>query len=433
MRNKLLIISCLTLIPTFLLSQNFNSPYSVYGFGEIQDTEFANLASVEPLGLTEKSKSSYSLQNPASYSTLNFTTFDIGLAGKLYQYQGDNYAFEDERINFGYLALGFPLMKEINWGASFGLIPVSQIGFNYSDEFSDPQEYRLVNNGKGGLSKFYIGTGIEVFKGFKVGLNGAYLFGNKDRFETYQFQDRTPLRSRTIVNETVGGFIFEGGLQYEYNLNKEMALVAGISGRVPRTINFSRTEETFAYPYSPDETLAGLLDQGIADTVGISNQEGKMKFPGNYKASVELRKKNSWRLGLGFDYGQWSEFAIMDRDQGLSDAYEVNLAGQLTHDKKGSSFWELVDYRFGIKYANSYLKPTGDPLERYEANLGIGFPLYPDPDNPTSGRDQRSAIDLSLAFGTLGKKEGPLWRENYMKFKLGFSLTENWFIEQKLK
>lgn len=416
-----------------LLGQNFNNPYTTTGIGEIQDIDFAHLSGIEPLGLTHQQKSSYSLQNPASYSSLNFTTFNVGLAGKLYNFKGqENASFSDNRAGFGYLTLGLPIMKEKNWGASFGLVPVSQIGFKFEEQREAPVDYSINGNGRGGLSKFYIGTGAEIIEGLRIGVNAAYLFGSRDQFTTYDFdQFDDYLNSRKILSENAGGFIFKGGLQYTYNLSEEMDLILGATGRIPRSVNFQRDKEVFVFPQSESSSLARLLNEGIADTVSFESESGSMDFPGNYKASIELRKKESWRIGLGAEYGQWSDLVILEQNQGLSDAYEFNLGGQITPDNEGSSYFERMNYRLGIKYANSYWNPAGDALQKYEVNIGMGFPLFQK--QATTGRDQQSSVDISVAYGTMGEAEGKQWRQNYLKFKLGFNLSENWFIERKIK
>lgn len=432
MRNKLLAVFSFLFSPLLLLSQNFNDPSTEYGLGELQDMEFAHLSAIEPLGLTHSKKSSYSLQNPATYASLNYTTFNIGLDGKVYRLSGGNTSLQDNRIGFGFLTLGFPIMKDKNWGASFGLVPVSQVGYRYSQSPSQPSEYTISSNGRGGLSKFYLGTGLEIASGLKIGVDAAYLFGSRDRFTTYEFPfDVNSLSSRKIVKENTGGFIFDGGFQYTQSLSEDIDLVVGGNARIPRSLNFEKEGETFVYPRSSENSLGQLLEQGIADTVEVSNTEGNMSLPGNYRATVEVRNDENWRLGLGAEFGEWSELAILDQNQGLSDAYEFDLAGQITPDNDGASYWGRMDYRLGIKYANSYLNPAGNPMKRYELNVGMGFPLFKQ--DATSGRQQESSIDFSVSLGSLRAPDREIWEENYIKFRLGFNLTENWFIERKIK
>jgi len=432
MRYKLLLLVSIFCFPTFLFSQNFNNPYSAYGIGELQNIEFSHLSAMEPLGLTHQRQSSYSLQNPASYAPLDFTTFNIGLAGKLYQMSGQNTSFQDNRVSFGYLSMGFPIMKDVNWAASFGLVPVSQVGYQYTERPQGYNDYTINSTGQGGLSKFYIGTAIEVLNNLNIGLNAAYLFGNKDNFTTYQFDlDENFLSSRKIIDESIGGFIFDGGLQYNQSLSEDVDLIFGASGRMPTSVDFNRGEEVFVYPRSQASSLGAQLRQGRADTVDIKDFNGSMQYPGKYQATIELRNAESWRLGVGVQYGEWSQLAILDQNQGLADNYEIDLAGEITPSSEGTSYWGRMDYRLGIKYAEGYLNPVGEPLKQYEASIGFGFPLFRK--SATTGRGQESSVDFSLALGTLGNKDGELLKQNYLKFKLGFNLTENWFIEQKIK
>src|SRR5436190_10060162 len=72
-------------------SQNMNSPYSIYGIGDIDNREYNRTSGVAGTGLAIKSGSSLINNNPAAISGLprSFYMINIAAVGKTVQYSGE--------------------------------------------------------------------------------------------------------------------------------------------------------------------------------------------------------------------------------------------------------------------------------------------------------------------------------------------------------
>lgn len=71
--------------------------------------------------------------NPASYSALDSLTFifDAGLSGQLTHFEEGNRKLNAKNADLEYVVAGLRLAKHL--GLSFGLVPFTNIGYNYSN------------------------------------------------------------------------------------------------------------------------------------------------------------------------------------------------------------------------------------------------------------------------------------------------------------
>jgi hypothetical protein len=72
-------------------------------------------------------------------------------------------------------------------------------------------------------------------------------------------------------------------------------------------------------------------------------------------------------------------------------------------------------------FNNTYLKLRGKQLNEFAVTVGLGLPL----------RGVRTAVNLSAQIGLRGTTEADLIRETYVRFIIGFSIYERWFIKRK--
>ena len=71
--------------------------------------------------------------------------------------------------------------KDIKWGMSFGLKPVSKINYKIENRarLTGIDSVYTLYEGTGGLNQAFIGTGIKI-KNLSLGINAGYMFGSKD-------------------------------------------------------------------------------------------------------------------------------------------------------------------------------------------------------------------------------------------------------------
>ena len=155
-------------------SSGTNSPYSQYALGELVDPSGGVGKGMNGLGIAYRDHAQVNHLNPASYSAIDSLSFifDLGLSGQISNFEEGNKRVNARSANFEYAVAGFRLARHL--GFSFGVIPFSNIGYNYSVTKKIGTEgtagYSSSYKGKGGLHEVYIGMGWEPFRGVSFGV-----------------------------------------------------------------------------------------------------------------------------------------------------------------------------------------------------------------------------------------------------------------------
>ena len=202
-----------------------SSPYSAYGLGNIDPLLLPQNIAMGGIATAINKLSGYNNinpLNPASYGTINFTTIDAGVYSNFDNLsQTGQKSAKNANFRLSHIAFAIPVSKHSAF--SFGLLPYSEMGYNYKKTVSkgfgtgSPVDTNTVNylyNGNGGISKSYLGYGIGIGKHLLIGANISYLFGNLQQFSSTEIPGLYgTLNSRIEQSNAVGGFSYDYGAQ----------------------------------------------------------------------------------------------------------------------------------------------------------------------------------------------------------------------------
>ncbi|MXV51685.1 hypothetical protein GS399_11940 [Pedobacter sp. HMF7647] len=402
-----------------------NSPYSQFGLGNLvgpilpQNRGLGGIATgVRQIGLY----SNVNPENPASYSAIRLTTFEIGMTNSISELSKSNQTESSYTASLGHIAFGIPVTKKS--ALSFGLLPYSNVGYNYRQKATiDTNNVDYVYSGDGGLSKAYVGYGFGLGKHISFGFNASYLFGKLSSKRSTEFPDDivTFTNSRIDRSASISGFSFDYGAQFYTKLSKKINLTIGYSGSANSSIDGKYT--TLATRY----TINNSGDESTAIDTSY-NQEGnkqKIKLPLNNAVGFSISNTNRWLFGADFKMGKWSDFSVGNVNQGLNDSYTVNVGGQITPDPTAvSNYFNLIDYRLGFRYDKSYININNTDITSKAITLGLGLPL-------PSNRSTFYKINIGAELGQRGTLDNGLVRERYANIYIGFTLNDQWFIKYK--
>ncbi len=127
---------------------------------------------------------------------------------------------------------------------------------------------------------------------------------------------------------------------------------------------------------------------------------------------------------LAADYStrKWSDYRIFGETDELINSSSFSGGLQYTPDYNAiNKYWKLIKYRFGGKFAQSYLQLNNTQLTEKSISLGFGLPL----------RKTKSDIDLSVEMGQRGTTNNSLIKEQFLRFQIGLSLKDIWFVKRK--
>jgi hypothetical protein len=446
-----------------------NSPYARYGLGNLNNGVNVRSAGLGGLSIAMREDSIpylVNFLNPASYTALGFTAFDLGLYANVATISTSTESQNVNRANFSYFAFGFPILrvrvrskvdttidlseeerralalqKRIFWGGAFGLREFSSINYSASESFTDVTgsfggdstfNYAYLFQGDGGLNQFFIGLGLEPVKNFSIGVNASYLFGKLNRIQRLEIDEAYHFNVKTERFTNVNGFYVDYGLQYRLGLkgNKHV-LTFGSTFAHPMKVNARST--VFSQTY-----LLSVFGEDIPkDTILLRETTGgSITMPWKYGFGVTWRLGEKWLFGIEHSQELWSGYRDVDgKNDSLADSWRtaagIEFKPSVPETKRGFwSYFGKIHYRLGGHYSMTQYNINGTQLPDYGMTLGFGFPLRR---KRLPGKNEfiQSMVHFAVQWGQRGTTQSSLLLENYWNFKLGFTLNDKWFIKRK--
>jgi Outer membrane protein transport protein (OMPP1/FadL/TodX) len=436
------------------------TPYSRYGIGELLFNGFANQSAMGGIGAAYHNASAINFSNPASYASTRISTFETAIRGELAKATTSSVSENKKGTLLNYLSLGFPVMKD-NWGASFGLIPVSASGYNLKTTSSVNNvndtvnsTYDVLYNGKGGLSRFYLGNGFapwskglekfyksanyqqllaandtvainklvrnkKLLKGISFGFNASYLFGSLSNERRVRYNSSAFINTKITDNVSYSDFYFDYGFIYEYEFKNNYKLSVGASAAAGTNI---KGRQDFLWALVSSSSIESNID-----TVQfIEGRQGKTFIPASVTAGFMLKKGEKWLVGADYSIQQWSKFRSFNAtksDDKLKDSYKISLGGQYAPTEK-------LAYRAGFRYGKSYLNLNNTAINDYAVSAGLGIPVRL---SSAERRlyDNKTMLHFTVEAGQQGTTSNNLIRKDYVRFYVGITANELWFIKRK--
>jgi len=405
-----------------------SSPYSQFGLGTLNDALLPQTRAMGGISTAINRISGYNtvnILNPASYSFIGLTTIDIGVYGNISTLK-QNTVIGQSNANFRLSHFNFAAPVTRHSAVSFGLVPYSELGYNYRQSQSSfgtgsPADTNAVNyiyTGDGGLSKGYIGYGFNIGRLISFGGNVSYIFGNLRRFRSTEIPNLFgALNSRTERSNGVGGLNYDFGTQVNIDLSETRHLVLGYSGSASTSLNTRITNVVSQYRTGTDGSESNAIDT-------ISNQlisNGKIKLPLIHRIGISYQKDGKFLIGADYSRGNWSSLTIGGVNQGLQNTQSFNVGGQFTPNNNAlKNYLALVDYRLGARYEKTYINISNTNIDVKAVSLGFGLPLR---GNGTAFYK----VNLAGEYGQRGTLQNNLIRENFFTIHVGFTLNDRWF------
>ena len=425
-----ILVAFLLITSTTLLAQRTNSsPYSFFGIGDQFRPRTVEQSSMGGIGVAFNHYKYLNFTNPAAYANLRYTTYAFGLLNNDLTIKNGDIEQSSTSTSLSYLALAFPIGDKA--GFSFGLQPISSVGYSLTNTSDDLSRTTLFS-GDGGVNRIYGGFGIKVSKNLSLGIESDFSFGNVENSITSKNIDdnlATKQKETTVVR---GGAIALWA-QYQKELKNKLILNAGATFKFGNNLNVTGNE----YLYSL--TFSSTGSESPRDTIqSTTNPDGEIS--GSYKLPLKttlgagLGKFDKWYIGL--EYENQDAIETTGFLNTTSNVYKYGKSNRfslggfyLPKINSISSYWERVTYRAGIRFEKSGLLVDGSgnsenftPVDDLGISFGLGLPLK-----------QLSSVNMGFEFGKRGTTNNNLIQENYFNFRLSLSLTDmNWFIKRKI-
>jgi hypothetical protein len=404
-------------------AQTNNSPYSIFGIGDIEDSYFNRTSGLSNTGIAYRSSRFLINNNPASFSALDndFFTGEIGGRAKLINYTGSNVSTNNNQsfdITFKKVVLGIKPSK--HWGTSVGLLPYSSQNYEFNSPLNVNGTTGIIANqyfkGSGGLNKAYWANSYEFFKHLSLGVDVSYLFGSLQQQIIIQDPNQIELVS-TTNNVYLSNFYLDYGMQLYGRLGKkwDYSLGATFANKTNLNVDISQIVR------NPDSS------QLYSSTIPIS----KFALPLSYGAGLALTYNKRYTFLADYKYQGWSSVNNSGYINSLLNStnymnYYVQNSNRVSvgfeMSKKKSIYNTLVEfayYQAGFYYSNSYLNVYGQQIKDIGGTLGIGV----------NSKRTPLAYTFSVQYGVKGVSNIQLIQEKYVNFTLSISYRDFWLTK----
>jgi hypothetical protein len=426
MIKKIIVVVTLFVSVISFAQKNNASAYSFFGIGDKNSSNTVEQLSMGGFGVSLSDAFRLNLSNPASLSGLKFTAYSLAIENKNIWAKDGNDTQAGATTYLSYLVMGIPLGK--NAGMSFGLLPNTSVGYSLTateyDSNNEVKELTLYK-GEGGSNKVFLGFGAQIFKGFSVGLQGNYIFGNIENSIINQQVD-VALATKYETLSSLKGFSLNGGFQYKTKLNAKIDLHLGANFDLANDIDTEGEE----YVYSTSIANGDVP----RDTILNKKSLGLLKSPIKTTFGVGFGKENKWYAGIDYSFQEALEFqgSILNNYSRVSyDKFnKISIGGFYTPKFNSiTSYWNRVTYRAGVKIEQTGLLVDGigngtdfTSINDFGISFGVGLPVS----------NQLSNLNLGFELGKRGEINKNLVEENYLNFRLSFSLNDKWFKKRKI-
>lgn len=407
-----------------------NSPYSRYGIGILRP-ESTNLNfALAGTGIATRSFNNINLINPASFSELSITTFDVAATNNSLRLTDGKQSQYQNHPTISYLALGFPVIRN-KWGMVFGAKPYSNVGYDYSIIKIDPNAggVSYYYKGDGGLTSLFIGNALKFIvdstSSISFGHNLSFLFGNihHNKLVIYGSLPNSFNLSQ-VVNNHVDGFNSAFGSQFKktfvnksaekYHFTIGAIYNLGVNLKTEHTEIIQTFTGSYDYPSRPKDTL--LNEKEVPTTT---------QLPSTIGGGFSIEKENKWLIVFDIKSMGWGSIKLSETLANYKNNISVSSGFEFTPKQDAfNNYFKRVKYRMGARYSTAYLSIDNQDIAEYGITFGLGLPIK---------RTDTSApsISLGVEYGNRGVARNGLVKETFVNFYVGLTINDKWFIKRK--
>lgn len=410
---------------------NTFSPYSMYGIGDLSKFGTAYNRSMGGVGIATRDKRNLNILNPAAVTERDIQSFmfDFSISqGNRYYAQNDIHS-SNNTFNINSITMSFPIFKPM--AMYVGIAPYSDIGYKVSawetDQNIIAHTGSILNTvqGYGGLYNLYSGVGYNLFKGFSVGGELDYIFGNLHKDNSFQMASSSHRSISSGYTMTLKAMTGKFGVQYAIPVAKDVSVVVGATYKLQT--NLRGTVDRFEI-----QTISSINDstpspRTYSDTLG----NGKVKLASEIGVGLALKGGDKWTAEVNYIRSDWSSTG-MDKVIGFANVGNAVFSATTSQSiRAGFSYVpnrndiryyrRRVTYRAGAYWDQAYCKIDGNDLNAVGLTFGATLPVF----------RLYNGLTVGMDFGQRGSKANGLVRERYVSFNIGLNIHDIWFIKTR--
>ncbi len=413
-KKIILNLTFLFCLQRLVIAQNNNSPYSMYGIGDIEQSGFDRSSGMGHAGMALFSNRFLNNSNAASLANLDdyFFNFELATRLKLVTYTGNPISSASgQSSDMQIKKISIAMKIKPKWGLSIGLQPYSSSNYSFFDS-----KYLIGNNstlpsyyeGSGSINQLYLAAGYKVSKSLSLGLQASYLFGQLNQTETLATGNGIDSSVITTRKAIIGAPLLKPSFQYTAKLNSKWKMFLGGTATFKTSLNPSYNLSV-VYGNSTVSTNSDFKSQDIV-------------LPAQYAGSIAARLKDKFTFAVDYSFQNWSDQNYKGISYQLINSRSLAFGFEVSDKRtfKDLSF-ERQFFQTGVFINNSYLQINGQQIGSYGATIGYG----------TNFLRSNLGLQISLEAGKRGTTNVGLIEEAYGQLNFIFSYRDFWFVKVK--
>lgn len=405
---------CLSIAGIAFAQNGTTSPYSQFGYGILGDNAIGAQRAMGGVGYALHNNRQINVMNPASYTSMDSLTFlfDIGLTYQNTITREGDLRESRQSGSIDYIVMQFPLGRYM--AGSVGLLPFTNVGYSFASSIDNGTDSR---EGDGNISQAYVGVSGEPFKGFSIGANVSYLFGNLTNSSSVIPENGSSGIFQT--NMKVQDFHLLFGAQYAIEWGKKHTLTLGAV--------YSPGKDVLGRAYSStyDVSSSTTIE---ADTLNMKNN---YSLASTYGGGISYNYDKRLTIAADVTYQNWADAKFTNLNIGqtqpstgvFNNRLKVALGAEFRPKTIGSNYFEHISYRAGLFYNRSYLKINGNDMNEIGASCGFGFPLA----------TNKSVVNVSFEYINRQCSPVKLITENHFRISVSLTFNEMWFWQRRFE
>lgn len=411
------LITLLVFIPILLFAEG-GSIYSRYALGDLSYSYSARRMALGGLGLAALDRSDIGNLNPAAWSGIDLTRFNIGLDFRGYGLKDNNNSAFYSGTQFAGFSLAIPIEKSFGMTLVLGITPYSNIEYEVTEDRTSTQfPHSLYFQGEGGISRSFLGLSYVTPFNWNIGASLDYYIGTIEYVNGIDFTNNNILNSEFNKTYKLSGLGGNFGIITD-DLLKHIA--SNSSSELRLAFTYTLSQEFDADTSLTSTSYSNTREEPTgSSTFDLATGKASVNIPSRMGIGLSFLLNRDYNFLVDYYFQPWSEYQFTGKKiDNLRDLQKISLGFEYKNaDTRTGGFWEHIALRTGLSYEQTPYVIKGTEINQFSIMGGFSLPL-----------DNVNTLDMGVEYSMRGTNENNLIKENLVKLNVTLNLGELWFF-----
>jgi len=410
--KKIFVLSFIS-VGYFLNAQSLsNSPYAVYGIGDVKydnTIETSSMGGISTAFISDFS-SNFNFGNPANNNNFELTSIKLEATNENNYFKTDynNTKSTKHSTYLSNISIAFPISSKIKMGLLYQPYSSKSYEIIHTETLGDGNVYGNKFKGSGTLNTAQAAVSYKVNSNLSFGARANFYFGN-----LYDLNEFTASNAELIngyeTKNSIKNFNFTLGSSYQSVDRNDHKLTIGATATFGNTSNMTTEYVNSTYYYSDVDVKA---NETIIEKRSTSSNN---LLPLQASVGVGYGSENQWFVSGQIDYKKGESVSYFGNSFDFKDSYRISAGGwYLPNYNNFRSYFSRIVYRYGAFYEKGNIELAGNSINKFGISAGVMLPFK------TSSITRMSGLEIGLELGKRGTLKDNLINQNFFNLK-------NWF------